>query len=67
MAMRTGSRWTTLVKLPVALSGRSRLNSEPVAGAMRCFDAAGQARAVEGIDLETHRLAGAHVRRLVSL
>ena len=29
----TGTRWTTLVKLPVAFSGGSRLNSAPVAGA----------------------------------
>ena len=32
-AMRTGTRWTILVKLPVALSGGSRLNCAPVAGA----------------------------------
>ena len=30
----TGMRCTTLVKLPVALSGGSRLNCEPLAGAM---------------------------------
>ena len=30
----TGIRCTTLVKLPVALSGGSRLNCEPLAGAM---------------------------------
>jgi len=28
--MRTGTRWTTFVKLPVALSGGSRENCEPV-------------------------------------
>ena len=32
-AMRTGMRWTTLVKLPVAFSGGSRLNWAPLAGA----------------------------------
>lgn len=32
--MRTGKRCTTLVKLPLALSGRKTLNSEPVAGAI---------------------------------
>ncbi|MNV81381.1 hypothetical protein D3C71_1750440 [compost metagenome] len=32
--MRIGRRWTTLVKLPLALSGRRTLNSEPVAGAI---------------------------------
>ncbi len=31
--MRTGSRCTILVKLPVAFSGGSKLNSEPLAGA----------------------------------
>ena len=31
--MRTGTRCTTLVKLPVALSGGSRLKTEPDAGA----------------------------------
>ena len=30
--MRTGTRWTILVKLPVAFSGGSRLNTEPEAG-----------------------------------
>ena len=35
MEMRTGTRWATLVKLPVALSGRMTLNSDPVAGEMR--------------------------------
>src|SRR5262249_30176003 len=29
----TGMRWTTLVKLPVALSGGSNVNCEPLAGA----------------------------------
>ena len=29
----TGTRWTTLVKLPVALSGGSRANRAPVAAA----------------------------------
>src|SRR6185437_3285452 len=31
--IRTGTRWTILVKLPVAFSGGSRANSEPVPGA----------------------------------
>jgi 2-keto-4-pentenoate hydratase/2-oxohepta-3-ene-1,7-dioic acid hydratase in catechol pathway len=31
--MRTGTRWTILVKLPVALSGGNRLNCAPLAGA----------------------------------
>ena len=30
--IRTGTRWTILVKLPVALSGGSRANSRPLAG-----------------------------------
>src|SRR5262249_46323171 len=34
MRMRTGSRWTILVKLPVALSGGSSENTEPEAGDM---------------------------------
>ena len=33
-AIRTGSRCTTLVKLPVAFSGGSRLNCAPEAGAI---------------------------------
>ena len=33
--MRTGMRWATLVKFPVALSGRMTLNSDPAAGEMR--------------------------------
>ena len=33
-AMRTGTRCTILVKLPVAFSGGSRLNTAPEAGAM---------------------------------
>src|SRR5438477_7480625 len=33
-AIRTGMRCTTLVKLPVALSGGSSANSWPLAGAM---------------------------------
>src|SRR5215471_8992163 len=31
--MRTGRRWTILVKFPVALSGGSKENTEPEAGA----------------------------------
>ncbi|MNR63841.1 hypothetical protein D3C85_1862850 [compost metagenome] len=31
--MRTGTRWTILVKLPVAFSGGNTLNCEPLAGA----------------------------------
>src|SRR5260370_1088241 len=34
-SIRTGMRWTTLVKLPVALSGGSSANCEPLAGAIR--------------------------------
>ena len=34
IAMRTGTRWTILVKLPVALSGGSRVKTEPVPPAM---------------------------------
>ena len=34
-AIRTGMRCTTLVKLPVALSGGSSANCEPLAGAIR--------------------------------
>jgi hypothetical protein len=32
---RTPTRWATLVKLPVALSARMTLNSEPAAGENR--------------------------------
>ena len=33
--MRTGMRWTTLVKFPVALSGGSRAKVAPLAGERR--------------------------------
>src|SRR5882757_2345976 len=33
MRIFTGMRWTILVKFPVALSGGSKLNSSPLAGA----------------------------------
>ena len=59
----TGMRWTTLVKLPVALSGGSRANSWPLAGA-RLSTRPLTRDAGEHVDVEAHRLAGLHVGEL---
>ena len=63
--MRTGTRCTILVKLPVAFSGGSRVNTEPEAGATLStvpVDVAVR----EGVDLELHRLARPRARRAAS-
>ena len=54
----TGMRWTTLVKLPVALSGGSSANSWPLAG-REAVDVALEDVAGERVDLDVDRLAGA--------
>ena len=56
-------RWTILVKLPVALSGGSRANSSPLAGA-RLSTWPFKLDAGEAVDLDLDRLAGAHVGEL---
>ena len=61
--MRTGTRWTILVKLPVAFSGGRRLNTEPDGGR----DALDRARDVvlgKGVDREPDRLARAQMGQL---
>ena len=61
--MRTGTRCTTLTKLPVALSGGSRLKRG--AGRRReALDRARELAAAEGIDLDRDALADAHVLEL---
>ena len=52
---RTGSRCTILVKLPVALSGGSSVNTEPAAGAMLSTCACELAMAI-GVHRDRHRL-----------
>ena len=58
----TGMRCTTLVKLPVALSGGSRANSWPLAGAMLSTWPWNSAR--EHVDLDLDLLARLHVGEL---
>ena len=59
----TGMRCTTLVKLPVALSGGSSANSCPLAGAMlSTWPVDRDAR--EHVDFDLDRLAGPHVGEL---
>ncbi len=55
--MRTGTRCTILVKLPVALSGGSSVNTEPAAGDMLSTTPVNLAVAI-GVDRDRHRLAG---------
>ena len=59
----TGMRCTTLVKLPVALSGGSSANSCPLAGD-EAVDAAVEDLAGEHVDLDLDRLARMHVGEL---
>ena len=59
----TGMRWTTLVKLPVALSGGRRANSWPLAGAMLSTRPVERA-AGERVDGDLDLLAGTNVRQL---
>ena len=60
----TGTRCTTLTKLPVAFSGGSRLNRAPVAAAMLSTLPVELAAAV-GVDLDrSPRWPGAHVLEL---
>ena len=55
--MRTGTRCTILVKLPVALSGGSSENTEPEAGAT--LTTVPSMRAIRtGVDRDGDRLAG---------
>ena len=54
---RTGTRWTILVKLPVAFSGGSRLNTAPD-GRRDALDRADDVGVGEGIDLHMHLLTG---------
>ncbi len=58
-AIRTGTRCTTLVKLPLALSGGSRAKRAPVAGLRRLHRALEPDAAV-GIDAELDRIADLH-------
>ena len=62
-AIRTGMRCTTLVKLPVALSGGSSANSWPLAGAM-LIDMAVHDLAREHVHLDIDGLAFMHVGEL---
>lgn len=62
-SIRSGIRCTTLVKLPVALSGGSNANCDPLAGETRATCPA-QLRIREGIDRDLHRLPGLHARKL---
>ena len=55
--MRTASRCTILVKLPVALSGGSSENTEPEAGDTLATVPL-MARSRQGVDADRHRLAG---------
>ena len=63
--MRTGTRCTILVKLPVAFSGGSRLNTEPEAGD-DALDRADDVAIRVGIDLDVDRLAGLQIARAAS-
>lgn len=51
MRMRTGTRWITLVKLPVALSGGSSAKRVPVAGLM---DSTGALDSDAGVGVDFH-------------
>ena len=61
--MRTGTRCTILVKLPVAFSGGSRLNTEPEAGATLSTVPSNVAVG-EGVDGDRDRLAGPQLGEL---
>ena len=62
-AIRTGTRCTILVKLPVALSGGSRLNWAPLAGAkLSTVPASGWSGI--GVDRDLGALPGPHPRQL---
>ncbi len=65
-AMRTGTRWTILVKLPVAFSGGITLNIAPVAG-RKAEDVAVEDMAGQGVGDDGRRLAGSHPLELVLL
>ena len=64
--MRTGTRCTILVKLPVAFSGGITLKTAPVAGA-RLSDMAVKDMARQRVGDDRRRLPGLHSRELVFL
>lgn len=60
--MRTGTRCTIFVKLPVAFSGGKSANCAPVPGEK--LDDAVQVRALERVDVQRRRLADTHAAHL---
>ena len=64
--MRTGTRCTILVKLPVAFSGGITLKTAPVPGA-RLSDVAVEDVARQHVGDDRRRLAGHHAGELVFL
>ena len=61
--MRTGTRWTILVKLPVAFSGGITLKTAPVAG-RQALDVAREKVVRQHVGDDRRRLSRPHMREL---